>query len=252
MHLNLLFTLLLTSVCSVLASPSLVTNAPSTNVLKREDDIAYSGNYVIRACGDQISQVKTLLDSTYQLLVQAMDLLPSPVGNGDGSIVYNAFFNGVDPATVKSLYQHIIAGTNLTINGRSFNPTIVCVNDEDPRPLMRMASESCVPKPDGRNLGMALQGTPYVFLCPIWTQLELFPLPYMCGTVGRLNTLTTPVNLATTQYTNLVHELAHLYLENSLRPEVMIPNDCIALPPSQSVNNPQNYAFYAGCEYFGS
>ena len=251
MHFSLLIALLMASVGSLLdASPSPITNTPSTKVLKRDDDPAYSGNYAIKACGDRVSLVKTLLESTYESLVQAMDLLPTPVGNGGGSIVYNAFFNGVDPALVKSLYQHMTAGTNVTINRRPFNPTVVCVNDQDPRLVMRKASAACASTSEGTTMGLALRGSPYVFLCPLWTQVHLFPLPYMCGTVGRLNTLTSPVNLATTQYGNLVHVLAHLYLGNSLSPKVMLPNDCIALPPSQSVINPQSYAFYAACEYF--
>ena len=225
--------------CSVIkASPSPYLN-----------DVTYSGNYMIIACGDQAPAVKALLDLTYKLLVQAMDLLPSPVGNGGGSTVYNAFFNGVDPAAVKAVYQLMTAGVNYTINGRTLNPTIVCVNDQDPGDMMRKAWHACLPTPGGQNMGLWGVGTPIVFFCPIWTKLQPFPLPYMCGTVGRKNVLTSPINMATTQYTNLVHELAHMYLENDLSPEVLLPNDCIALPPDQSANNPQNYAFYAGCRY---
>ena len=224
---------------------SVITASPSPYPI----DVAYSGNYMIRQCGDQAPAVQALLDLTYKLLVQAMDLLPSPVGNGGGSTVFNAFFNGVDPAAVKAVYQLMIAGANYTNNGRPFNPTIVCANDQDSGVMMRKAWEACLPNPGGPNIGLWATGTPFVFFCPIWTQLNPFPLPYMCGTVGRTNVLTSPINLATTQYTNLVHELAHMYIENDLHPEVRLPNDCIALPPDQSVRNPQNYAFYAGCKH---
>ena len=127
------------SVSSIIinGSPSAVTGTPSPKLSQRSDDMVYHGNYGITACGSQTQAVKDLLDLTYNLLMQAMDLLPSPVGNGGGSTVYNAFFNGVDPATVKALYQRMAAGTNVTIGGRSYNPTIVCVVENDPHILMR-------------------------------------------------------------------------------------------------------------------
>ena len=239
---------MITSLCfTVNASPPPVIDPSYTTLLQRSDDITYHGNYGIYSCGTQTQAVKNLLDLTYQLLQQAMDLLPSPVGNGGGSTVYNAFFNGVDTATVKALYQKITAGANITVNGGPHGLIIVCVNNRDTSREMRRAVQNCLPSSAGLTLGMISPGTPFVFLCPIWTSLPPFPLPYMCGTVGRSNTLTRPVDLAKTQYTTLIHELAHMYLGDLPRSEVYLPNDCIALPANRSVNNPQSYTFYAAC-----
>ena len=255
MRFTLFITTIVISVCSAaVAFPSLIINPPSEALFQRDDDIVYSGNYAIKGCGSQAPAVKDLLNRTYYLLRQAMDLLPGPVGNGGGFDVYDAFFNGVDPATVKALYRRMTAGTSITIEGKSYHPTIVCVADDKSSSLMRATWDNCAAKQGGgQNIGMTALGTPYMFFCPIWTGLAPIPLPYMCGTVGRLNTLTTPVNLSTTKYTNLVHLLAILYLgPDVLKPSVLLPNDCIALPPDKSVKNAQNYAFYVGCKHVPS
>ena len=54
-------------------------------------------------------------------------------------------------------------------------------------------------------------------------------------------------DIGNTQYTTLVHELAHLYLPGGgLNPEVRGINSCINQPAAKKVINPSNFAYYAG------
>ena len=248
MHSILSFTAVISVLtCVIKSAPSPGTNLPFSNHPKRSDTES-SGNYLIAYCGPQLPAVQTLIRLMQSLLGEAIDQLPSPAGNGRGSKAYDAFFNGVDPMAVQAVYQNMIAGTNISVSGKSVRPDILCVND-NPHPLMVRVRAACGEQSGGTVLGMQMRGSQFVFLCPVWREVIPFPFPYQCGSVDSTNTLSTPVNLATTQYTNLVHELAHLYIPDYLSPEVYLPNDCIALPPSQSVKNAQNYAFYAGCRY---
>ena len=75
----------------------------------------------------------------------------------------------------------------------------------------------------------------------------------MCGTVNKIGTrLSYPYSMALTKYHALVHELAHVYIgsPSELGKEVYEVNACMALPPDESIVNPQSYAYYASCRCF--
>ena len=74
------------------------------------------------------------------------------------------------------------------------------------------------------------------------------PAPNECGRSNRAKTAL--INVPTyTQYSILVHELVHLYLqEKALTPEVYDMNECISLPSDRTAVNPGNYEYYAQSE----
>ena len=210
---------------------------------------AQHGNYLLYGC-DQTFNAEGLLDQTYNFLKTAISSA-SP-----SNPVYAAMFRDVPPAQVQAVLSNIIAGTPLSVAstaGGSAIPTIVCVNNQDPK--LTSAWNYCQSEATGSFgvYSMHAVGTQYVYLCPRVNMLFLTPDNAFCGQIidgGK--TLTTPFNVAITKYTNLVHELVHLYVQDppGLQPEVYLVNDCMALPPDQKVQNAQNYAFYVGCMLF--
>ncbi|MCJ1252654.1 hypothetical protein MMC24_000460 [Lignoscripta atroalba] len=199
-------------------------------------DISTSGNYLIYNCGADADKIKSILDQTYISLQSAIESIGIP------NVVYNAFFKGVDPSTVKTILQSITTGANRTVNGHGMRPTLICVTEDNP--YIGVMWNRCL----GKDVeAMYSINTPYIYLCPLFTKIRLYPPSIGCGRVTRAGTtLLTFEDMAFSQYTILVHELTHLYLKQDyLDPEVYEVNAALNLRSDQSIINPQNYAFYA-------
>ncbi|MCJ1242512.1 hypothetical protein MMC14_010520 [Varicellaria rhodocarpa] len=221
------------------------------NHTSKRGDVVTSGNYEINSCGAQAPFVVEALHQTHDLLIEAIQSLPAPIGNGSGTAAYNAFFKDVDPAKIKPIYQQIADGSNVTIRGKQYLPTIVCSNEKNRR--LAYVWKYCTPRSNEITIGIYLDSSPIILLCPIWSDVPVYSMPHMCGTVNRLGTrLSYPYSMALTKYHTLVHELAHVYIGSPLElgKEVYEVNDCMALPPDESIVNPQSYAYYASCRCF--
>lgn len=199
-----------------------------------------SGNFLIQYCGAQAGSVKGFLGHAYNSLEIVVETLNS------SSDVYKAFFSGVAPDQVKDVFRRITTSPNISVSEASERPVIECVTETQTR-VWTFCQKS-------QSWAAWQVGTQFIFLCPIfWTKLNHYPTPSDCGKVNGAGTRSTGPNLANTQYTVLVHELTHLYLERqSLTPEVYNANDCMALPGSMSEINPNSYALYVGSKSFTS
>ena len=251
MRILLLHVLLVIYACS-LSHGSLLPFKESiyTHTFERRD-LVTSGNFEISSCGVQAPLVVETLHQTHDFLLEAINSLPPPIGNGSGITVYNAFFKDVNPAVVKAIYEKIAHGTNITIQGVPYLPTIICSNEEDPR--FAHVWQYCTPRSNEITIGIYLDSSPIIFLCPVWSHIPVYSQPNMCGTVNSLGTkLSYPYSFSLTKYHTMVHELAHIYIGSALQTEdeVYEVNDCMALSPEKSVINAQNYAFYTSCESF--
>lgn len=145
---------------------------------------------------------------------------------------YKAFFGNDYLAPVETLFRQIQNGTTYTNDGHKYHPTIICSDAAH-----RYGWDFC-----NRGHYAAWGGnTQLVILCPpFWGRPQL-PTRDQCGTAHRAHS----DEMIQSQYSILVHELAHLYLkEPCLLPEVYMPEDCLALPPDLALRNPQNYALY--------
>ena len=95
-----------------------------------------------------------------------------------------------------------------------------------------------------------------VGLCPEFWNYEAFPdvetCPAVSGGRGHRYFIDNGEELASTQFAVLIHELVHLYNTRdmgALRGEVYYAQDCVNLDAQQSLENANNWAFYAACEF---
>ena len=100
-------------------------------------------------------------------------------------------------------------------------------------------------------------GSSYIFLCPSFWNSAIAPMPQKntCPSVIRNQFLGDGEDLAVYTAYMVIHEMVHFYLGRySLGPYTYPPetypiNDCVALDPSHSALNPQNYQFYVASQY---
>ena len=230
----------------VLALSLLASASPQTQmragsyVIGAVDDWEFSGNYRIYSCSTRASQVKKLLDLTYLYLQTALLSTNTPA--------YKAFFRSADPATVQNVLRAMTAGIEIqTLNHGQKQPTLVCVNREDPGILTfwdlcdHAAGPMVIQPPE----------TALIFLCPIFFDRDVAPQATDCGTVNRADTkLITRSYILGTQYGFLVQALADMYIRERmpgvkvLRGEWQTDNDYLALPPDQSVRTSKSYSYY--------
>ena len=223
------------SPCKVICFPKLTILVSHTDFM--EADLVTSGNYYIEYCGHYANVIQNALQNTHDYLQQAIGSIDPT------SPPYKAFLNGVDANDVKALFGRISAGNNLVVSGRSLRPTVICVNNKMDRLWDLCQSRT--------HSAMSASNTQWIFLCPIfWLVLIPKPQPSHCGRLNSAGTSISGPDIAQTQYTVLVHELTHLYLNKpDLKPEVYNLEDCLALPASQAAINPQSFSLYAGSKY---
>ena len=180
------------------------------------------------------------------MLQQSITHLQFAVDTMDvSSSVYQAFFKGVDPSVVKGYLQNIIDGAEFVSPTITEPPSLICATEDNP--YWATCEKLGIP-------GMWPLDTPFILLCPEFFNgtMNPFPAPHFCNTFNQAGTGLVGYDIWYTQYGVLVHELLHLYLGTAfMEPEVYDVNDCIALPASQSVTNPQSYAYYVTSKWIG-
>lgn len=156
--------------------------------------------------------------------------------------VFSKFFNGVDPHKVKSVLTGIAAGSSLFLNDQLHRPKIGCSNPDLPE---FATSWAYCWQPNPPVFAMRLNTTPWVFLCPRVFREPRLPTHDNCVGQPFRGAFSTGQGLGQNQFSHLFHELVHLYLDGpGLTPEIYGIWAAIDLPPSESVENPSNYAFY--------
>ncbi|MCJ1421762.1 hypothetical protein MMC32_008129 [Xylographa parallela] len=207
------------------------------------DNYGVANKYILYKCYDQNGAMETLLLQIFSGLNNAIESI-----NSMGSTptpVYNAFFGGVDPAVVKGVFERILAGAKISVNGQPRNPSIACVNKQDPSWNFHVAECNRIPN---TQAFVNLEGPNYIFLCPHFPSLPTAPVEKDCAKLNQARSRLSYSRIGGgTQYTVLLHELVHMYLgQSSLAVEVYDVNPAMSLPPSQAAINPENYAFFVG------
>lgn len=199
-----------------------------------------AGNYAIYACGTHTDTIKALLEQTKSSLQEAIASTHSTAILGNNP--YKAFFRDVDPSVVINILSKVIAGPSIPVLSKLYHPTIVCVNDVTPG--LKEQWDLC--RMD-RVKAMSSRKSQFVYLCPDFLELKAQPDSSDCGSVVAERTQIQNSHIEHTQYTILVHELVHMYLE-APNPELEVygVNICMRLGRTVSVINPSNYAFYVG------
>lgn len=93
-----------------------------------------------------------------------------------------------------------------------------------------------------------LQPAKIIAVCPIFWTLPRIARRAACSWVSNGSLLTEPWNLRTTQFAVLVHELMHVYHRFDRREEVYDTSDVVDLSAEKSLENAQNFAYYAAGE----
>jgi len=201
-----------------------------------------SGNHRIVYCGQQSYQIAQLLQSIWVTIQEAIESIDS--AGPAGTTLYNTFFNGVDPNTVKGVLERVATGASIPFNGGARNPTIVCDNPSVAEAISSDAHAECQ---NVRGLmALWIKQSNTVFLCPKYLTTSR-PEPVAKHCVGYLpsGAYSTGIMLAETQWSVLFHELVHLYLNVPyLENEARGIFAAIDLPASQSAINIPSYTFF--------
>ncbi|KAL8828620.1 MAG: hypothetical protein Q9191_002479 [Dirinaria sp. TL-2023a] len=134
------------------------------------------------------------------------------------SAIYYKFFNGVDPRKVQRVRSEIAAGSDVSFDGRSYPPHIICANPRMPQ----LANSWALCQQSARAINaMWMRDTPWIYLCPRSFHEQEFPVHENCVDQPSHGAFSTGQGLAQTQFSHLFHELVHLYLgEPALKPEM--------------------------------
>ena len=213
------------------------------NYIVNSDNYGVVNKFILYKCYGRSAAMETLLLQIFTGLNHAIESITSM--GSTPTPVYNAFFGGVDPIVVKGVFERILGGAKISVNGKLMNPSIACVNNQDPAWKFHLAECNRVPN---TQAFLNLQGPNYIFLCPHFPSLPTAPVEKDCAKLNQARSrLSYSAIGGGTQFTVLLHELVHMYLgQPSLPVEVYDVNPAMSLPPSQSAINPENYAFFVG------
>ena len=211
-----------------------------------EDETPSAGNYLIDSCGSQATDVQDILSLTYLSLQPAM--------LSTDSAAYRAFFRTAAPSSMTAVLKEITAGPNITDTHNTHRPSLACVNRFEP--LLRYYYDLCLAKEE--TVVIQPQGTPFIFLCPVFFSLPQLPQSTQCSTVNAADTALSPGTMVIiSQYGFLVRVLAAMYIRqmkgrnrlSTSMADVQEENDCLALGPNRALKNPSSYAFYASSKW---
>lgn len=219
------------------------------------DDIARSGNYEIVYCKanetrSHAGYLQALIPYVQSIL---QDTILPDLERGIASPAYRAYFktnNNLDP--VRQIYTNMIEGSNVLYSAGNITsrapPTIICADTVEPfvQPLRLMEYCNTPPRP----VMNVMQPNKVLSICPIFWTLPRVARKAACPRVSNGEIVSPDAwNLATTQFAVLVHELAHIYNDYDNREEVYGVKEVIALNATRSLENAQNFAYYAACKY---
>ena len=111
----------------------------------------------------------------------------------------------------------------------------------------------------GEGAAFYWSGSSYLFLCPRFWINDIAPIPQKdtCPSVVRNQFLGSGEVLGVYMTYMVIHEMVHFYLGQyslgpfTYPPETYLINECVALDPSHSALNPQNYQYYVASQCSG-
>ena len=205
------------------------------------------GNYEVVHCGDQLHKVRRILQYTHDTLSQLIQDPDHPTVPQERAL--KTFMNGVPVSEIKAMFQQIVDGAAIPIEAKPgsppkppeiLEPRIVCI---DPHiEALKPFQEECQKHP--KLLAFHIRYSPYIFLCPLYGQVQLRFGFRDCPTEDGANKIRGK-NIHNSQFAILVHELVHFYYGNGRirQPEVYLPNLLVDLPPGEAQWNPSNWGW---------
>ena len=91
-----------------------------------------------------------------------------------------------------------------------------------------------------------------IILCPEFFIIPELPPPDQCRAVNKYQSNFYDYNphIPNYQLWHLMHEVAHFYIHDNPEEEAYLLNECLRLNAIASVNNAENYIFYAASMFF--
>ena len=230
-------------------------------------DFGTSGSYRIQSCnlGAGISQdrqftvLKHLLPTVWYSIQQLLQDIPRGTTSLHG---YAALFKtDTNLESIRQVYQDIVDGPDILtypppdFQPRRTPPTIICANPGDPATIIyqeacNSPSVSYLPIQAGVAKHSAI-----LYVCPSFFRLPSLPGPAACPRVNTTMNKFEPgddgLQLSSSQFFVLVHEIAHLYLQAGGLGnwgEADGLDEAVALNATASRWSAINYAFYAAGE----
>ena len=227
------------------ATPSNKSTAPATFPYLIEGCAEFTGNLVF----------------ALEVALQAMEPALQDLGNGNRSPIFRAMFKfGSTKNFIRGILQKIVSHRRVRnlvpYPNIPTTPNFACVT-QYPLDIYKLLGfdvyETCM-KP-GAGVAFTVSGISYIFICPSFWAMPPGPSFPDCPSVRRNQWVGPGVFLANYQSYLLIHEMMHFYLEDdggslgihTHPPETYRINDCVGLPSSLSLHNPQNYQYYIAC-----
>ena len=216
------------------------------------EDYTESGNYLIVYCkaGVPRSHAAYLQQLVPFMQSNLQDVL-NDVDRGTASPAYRAFFKTNDNLeAVRQVFADIMNGSSLVAGGQTASPALGCTEADEP--ILNRIRGRCN-NPAGTS-AFTMQSHKVVFFCPPFWTMRRAARKAACPVIVNGEVETEPLQLKSTKFAVLVHELVHIYNKfDHTRlfddtEEVYNLTDVVGLNAARSLENAQNFAYYAAGE----
>ena len=219
-----------------------------------------SGNYGIFNCGTNATGIVTLLETLRSTLEEVLQDLDSR----RSSRAFNTFFKDIRNAPyVRQVIQNITSDspTSVIDTGHRNFPGFVCATA--PRQVWWTSGDGEETDAYDRCLQhdrvaassiLSTADFPLIVLCPYFFEWPAIPpiSKHSCSKVDSQSNAFADngLGMIVFQMWAVMHELVHMYIYWSSGAELDLYdiNQCLHLPESETVQNAQNYAFYAASQ----
>ena len=217
------------------------------------EDYTQSGNYLIVYCNAGVPRSHAAyLQQLVPFMQSNLQAVLNDVKRGTASPAYRAFFKTNDNLdTVRQVFTDIMKGSALVAPGQTAPPVLVCTEGDEPS-INRVRGRCNNP---GGTRAFTMQPEKVVFFCPSFWTMRRAARKAACPVIVNGEVETEPLQLRSTKFATLVHELVHVYnkfdhtqdvFDNT--EEVYNLTDVVGLNAVGSLENAQNFAYYAAGE----
>ena len=214
------------------------------------EDYTQSGKYFIVYCKAGVPRSHAAyLQQLVPFMQSNLQAVLNDVDRGTASPAYRAFFktnNNLD--NVRQVFTDIMNGSSLVAAGQTASPALVCTETDEP--ILNRIRGRCN-NPAGTP-AFTMQSSKVVFFCPSFWTMRRAARKAACPVIVNGEVETEPRQLRSTKFAVLVHELVHIYnkfdhtqdlFDNT--EEVYNLTDVVGLNAVRSLENAQNFAYYA-------
>lgn len=218
------------------------------------EDYTHSGNYLIVYCKAGVPRSHAAyLQQLVPYMQSSLQAVLNDVNRGTASPAYRAFFKTNDNLdTVRQVFTDIMNGSSLVAPGPQTAPPVLVCTEADV-PFLNQLRGRCSNPAGTRTFTM--QPNKIVFFCPSFWSMRRAARKSACPVIVNGEVETEPRQLRSTKFAVLVHELVHVYnkFDHTQHPfddteEVYDLEDVVGLNAERSLENAQNFAYYAAGE----